>query len=97
MIRIGDNLPSYLKVAAALLNLLGLALNLFFAMSPLWGWHPLLGWFTSIILVGFVWDGRRSIRAGLSRHASTADRFFAYFLLAAAIVALIVNIGIAAV
>ncbi|MBQ0941994.1 hypothetical protein KAK07_01465 [Ideonella sp. 4Y16] len=93
--RVAENLPSHLKVIAALLTLLGLALNLMLAISPLWGWHPFLGWCASIVLLAFVWEERRSIRAALSGLGRTADRVSAYCLLTAAIVAILVNTVIA--
>lgn len=89
--RVGDYLPQHLKAVVALLTVLGLAINLIFAISPLWGWDPLLGWCTSIVLLAFAWDGRRSIRASMSSQSRTADRLFAYGLLTAVTVALLVN------
>jgi hypothetical protein len=93
--RTGDNLPPQLKVVAALLTLLGLALNLILAVSPLWGWHPGLGWCTTIVLLAFAWDERRSIRAALNRSGQTADRLFSCCLLIAVTVALLVNTVVA--
>jgi hypothetical protein len=84
-------MPPHLQAIASVLWLLGIALNLVLAVSPLWGWHPFLGWVASIVLLTFVWDERRSIRAALNRQGRAADRLFAYYLLAGAIVALLVN------
>jgi hypothetical protein len=64
-------------------------------MSPLWGWHPFLGWGASIVLLTFVWDERRPIRAALGRQGQAADRLFVYYLLTAGIVALLVKTVIA--
>lgn len=89
--RVGDNMPPRLQAIASVLWPLGIALNLVLAVSPLWGWHPFLGWGASIVLLTFVWDERRAIRAALSGQGRTADRLFAYYLLAGAIVALLVN------
>lgn len=91
--RVRDYLPPHLKVVAALLTLLGLSLNLVLAVSPLLGWPRALGWCTSIVSLAFVWDERRSIRAAL--RGRMADRLFAYYLLAAATVAMLANTVVA--
>jgi hypothetical protein len=88
-------MPPRLQAIASVLWWLGIALNLVLAVSPLWRWHPFLGWGASVVLLTFVWDERRSIRAGLSGQGRTVDRLFAYYLLAAAMVALLVNTVVA--
>lgn len=42
--RIADTIPPKVKFVAGMLTLIGLALNLVLAVSPLWGGHPVLGW-----------------------------------------------------
>jgi hypothetical protein len=88
-------MPPRLQAIASVLWLIGIALNMVLAISPLWGWHPFLGWGALVVLLTFVWDERRSIRAALSGQGRTADRLFAYYLLIAAIVGLLVNTVIA--
>jgi hypothetical protein len=89
--RVGDKIPPRLQVIASMLWPLGITLNLILAASPLWGWHPFLGWGSSIVLLTFVWDERRAIRAALSGQLRAVDRLFAFYLLVGAIVALLVN------
>lgn len=93
--RVGDNMPHRLKAISAFLWPLGLALNLVLAISPLWGWHAFLGWSTTMVLLTFLWDERRSIQAALTSESRLADRLFAYLLLAAPVVGLLVNTGVA--
>jgi hypothetical protein len=93
--RVGDNMPPLFRVIASVLWSLGIALNLVLAVSPLWRWHQFLGWGASIVLLTLVWDERRSIQAALGRHGRAADRIFAFYLLTAAIVALLVNTAVA--
>lgn len=72
-VRIGDNFSPKKKVVVAFPTLLGLALNLVLAISPLWGWHPFLGWASSAVLFAFFWDARLSVRVALGSQATTAD------------------------
>lgn len=93
--RIGDSMPPRLQAVASVFWGLGIALNLVLAVSSIWGWHPFLGWGASIVLLTLVWDERRAIRAAVSGRGRTADKLFAYCLVLAAMVALLVNTALA--
>lgn len=92
--RIADNIPPKVQGAVAVLMLLGLALNLMLAVSPLWGWHPFLGWASSAVLFAFAWDERKSLRAAMRSEALPGDRYIAYFLIGAPAIGLLVNAGV---
>jgi hypothetical protein len=91
--RIADNIPPKVKGAVVVLTLLGLALNLVLAVSPLWGWHPFLGWASSAVLFAFAWDERKSLRAAMQSEAIPGDRLIAYFLIGAPVIGLLANTG----
>lgn len=93
--RIADTVPPKVKAVAGVLTLLGLALNLVLAISPLWGWHPALGWITSVVLFAVAWDERQSLQASLRAEAAPLDRLFACFLVSAPVVGLLANAGLA--
>lgn len=93
--RIADTIPPKVKAVAGVLTLIGLALNLVLAISPLWGWHPALGWLSSAVLFAFAWDSRQSLRAALRAEANPVDRLVACLLVGAPVVGLLVNSGIA--
>jgi len=92
-VRIADTIPPKVKFVAGMLTLIGLALNLVLAVSPLWGWHPVLGWVSSVVLLAFAWDARQSLRAALRAEATSVDRLVACFLVGAPMVGLLANAG----
>lgn len=93
--RIADTIPPKVKAVAGVLTLVGLALNLVLAISPLWGWHPALGWISSVVLLAFAWDSRQSLRAALRAEAGPVDRLIACVLVSAPMLGLLVNTGFA--
>lgn len=93
--RIGDNLPLRFQNVAVVLWILGLALNFITALSGIWGWHPFLGWASTLVLMIFAYDERQGILKALKRGLGVRDRLFAIYLLSISTVALVANLFLA--
>lgn len=89
--RVGDNISPLLQNLAAILWGIALGLNFIFAISPTWGWHPFLGWSSSVILLVIAIDEKKVIVAALIGRAKRADKLFSLYLLIISVVAFLVN------
>lgn len=86
----------FFKVAPSVtiaLMLVGFGLMFVMAISPLWGWHPILGWSTSISLVVIFFDKKVGFFTALKQPWKKNERLVAFYLLSLAVISIAVNLG----